>query len=407
MRLHKARGIYHAQYTGPDGKTKSVTTKCRDKEEAKRVIKTAGFTSLETAAKAARFKNTVISQLTTGRKVTMDTAIAGYHKVMQIKGRKQKTIHNNLTTLNAWLRDIGMDKSSPLALTAEHVDMWINDKRSPVSAGTRTVNLATIRSFLDFLCDKGWLAGNPANLVSVKLDHLSHEQKEPAEREAFTTQEIKRLLGFIKAEWDEAVNELAKLPPYKTMPPHELKLQERIDNMRFWDFAVRLSHETGLRLGDICGLEWRCFEKPNLITVWMGKTGKRLEIPVSDALLDLVANIPVTSEQYVFPAERAINRDPKLRSLLSVRFRRLCIAAGVKVSESVIKVKKNGKVVDKVIQKTSTSFHCLRHTLASSTYSKADKNALAKQLAENLTLGQIQQLLGHASIKTSRGYVHE
>lgn len=386
MNLRKIGKHYHASYVGADGKTKTVTTKCTDKDEARRVIKGAGFTELESAAKIARFNQTVLSQVTTGRKVTMATVLEQYEKMMRVKSRSPQTINNNLLTIRAWLRDISMENSSPLSLSAEHVDQWINDKRSHITAATRRVNLGILSSFFDFLCDKGWIAGNPAHLVGVKLDQLSHEQKEPTEREAFTTQEIKRLLGHIKAEWDEAVNLLARINPAKgPTPPNAIRYQERIEAMRFWDFAVRLSHETGLRLGDICALEWRCFEKSGTLTVWTGKTDTRVEIAVSDALLDLVANIPVSDDKYVFPNERATQRDPKRRSGLSVNFSRICKAAGVE-----------GK-----------SFHCLRHTLASDKYSKADKEKLARKLAEVLTLGQIRDLLGHSSIKTTAKYVHD
>lgn len=166
------------------------------------------------------------------------------------------------------------------------------------------MNLAAIRTFFGFMCDRGWLVGNPSNLASVDYRIMSHEQKEAAVRQPFTTLEIKKLLGFIKAEWDEATNELAKLVTPKRQnlltSTKGIQFQERIEQMRFWDFAVRLSHETDLRLGDICGLEWKCFGH-GTITVHTKKTGKRIEIPVSDNLLDLVSNIPIEHKDYVFP----------------------------------------------------------------------------------------------------------
>jgi integrase len=52
------------------------------------------------------------------------------------------------------------------------------------------------------------------------------------------------------------------------------------------------------------------------------------------------------------------------------------------------------------------SFHGLRHFKATQEFGKASKDKLAKKLAETLTLEQIATLLGHASTKTTKGYVH-
>jgi len=52
------------------------------------------------------------------------------------------------------------------------------------------------------------------------------------------------------------------------------------------------------------------------------------------------------------------------------------------------------------------SFHSLRHAVASQQYHAIDKDALAKRLAENLSLTQITQLLGHSNPRTAKGYVH-
>ena len=79
-----------------------------------------------------------------------------------------------------------------------------------------------------------------------------------------------------------------------------------------------------------------------------------------------------------------MHRDPVRRAALSVRFTRFIQKLGI-----------HGK-----------SFHDIRHMNATQKFNKADKNELAKKLAENLTLEQIAGLLGHSNIKTTKGYIH-
>ena len=48
----------------------------------------------------------------------------------------------------------------------------------------------------------------------------------------------------------------------------------------------------------------------------------------------------------------------------------------------------------------------LRHTTATELYHSTDKMALAKKLADTLSINEVRQLLGHSSSKTTKGYVH-
>jgi integrase len=152
----------------------------------------------------------------------------------------------------------------------------------------------------------------------------------------------------------------------------------------FWLFAVRCASETRLRLSDIAQLEWRCFGEAGKIVVWTEKTNRRMEFPVSEAVGNLITDIPVNDADFVFPEQRALIRDPKKRSGLSVEFARLLERLDIK-----------GK-----------SFHSLRHFRASKSYANLDKEALAAKLASALSMNEIKQLLGHASSKTTQGYVH-
>ena len=153
---------------------------------------------------------------------------------------------------------------------------------------------------------------------------------------------------------------------------------------RFWHFAVLVSSETGLRLGDICQLDWNCFTKPGRLVLHTDKRNKRIDIPISNAISKAVTEIPVADERYLFPEQRATIVDVKRRVALSMQFKRICERLGIK---------------DK-------SFHCLRHSAATSRFTASNKAELAKKLVDALSLQEIANLLGHSETKTTKRYVH-
>lgn len=356
MNLIKVKGYWKVYFRTADGQRKLISTRCTDKDEARKVVAESGLKDLTLAAKAGRLTQQAIGHITAGRKLNVNYALAQFEE-RSARIRAPKTVANFMTTLGAWVSDQKIGNLPPSAVTEKHIDGWINDPQDPASLHTRRLNLSAIRSFFDFCADQGWVVGNPAgrSRLTVNQDILSHEQKEHGERVPFTKQEVKALLDYCKKKEDI-----------------------------FWQFATLCSSQTGLRLSDICQLEWRCFEKEGVVVVWAAKTNKRLAVPITEELAQLATEIPVEHVRYLFPEQREIVTDPERRALLSVQFKRICERVGIK-----------GK-----------SFHCLRHHAASDKFAGADKESLARKLAEALTTKDIQALLGHADSKTTKGYVH-
>jgi integrase len=356
MTLTKLRGVWKASFLTADGQRKVVTTRCTDKEQARKVVAESGLQDLELAAKAGRLTQQAIGHITIGRKLTMDAALKEFEERFA-RIRAPKTVVNVMISLHTWVNERKLGKLPPSAITEKHIDSWVNNPESETGLQTRRLNLAAIRTFFDHCIDQGWVVGNPAgrSRITVNMGLLSHEQKEHAARIPFTRQEVRDIVNYCKKK-DEI----------------------------FWQFATLCSSQTGLRLSDICQLEWKCFDKSGVVVVWADKTNKRQEIPITQELAELAGEIPVADAKYLFPAERLTVTDPAHRSLLSVQFGRICDKVGIK-----------GK-----------SFHCLRHTAASDKFSGSNKEALARKLADTLTLKEISTLLGHASSKTTKGYVH-
>jgi integrase len=360
MNLTKKKGVYYASFQTAGGKTKTISTRCTDEREAKKVVQESGLKDLELAARAGKLTNEAIGHITTGRKITVEKSLPAFEEWLGAIAKSPKTIYNTTSTVRKWADEAKIAHLPPAAITEKHIANWVNDPEADASVGTRKVNLAAIRNYFRFLCGKGWCSGNPSELVGVTMEGLSHEQKEKQEREPLAAEEIKHTLA-----------ELAKRP--------------QNPGIIFWTFAVRAADELGLRLGDICQLEWECFNTEGRLVIWTDKRNKRLDEPISKSLSHLTTEIPVEHAKYVFPRQREIIRDPVKRASLSVWFTRFLRSIGIE-----------GK-----------SFHCIRHAVATREFNKADKEALAKKLAEALTLDQIANLLGHSDRKTTKGYVHK
>jgi integrase len=361
MKLKKVGGVYHAQFKTAAGKRTQVTTRCSDRSEAERVVKEAGIKDMEMAAKAGRLSRQAIGHIVAGRKTTIAKEIPQFTEWLKSIGRAPKTIDNRLTVINSWMHDMQVENLPPSAINEAHVAKWVNNKRNPAGLSTRKEYLSALRAFFQYLCGAGLCVMDPAALVQVDLDVLDHEQKESRITQPFTDSEVDKLLEYLSS--DEG-SEYA--------------------DADFCYFAVRVARETGFRLADIATLEWKMFEKDGCLTVWTGKRNKRLELPISKELAQLVTEIPVNHAKYLWPKQCSMARDMNRRACLSVVFSRFVERAGIE-----------GK-----------TFHSLRHLKATKTFNESDREGLARKLADTLSLGQIAQLLGHSNTKTTKGYVH-
>ena len=286
---------------------------------------------------------------------TLSAVIGEFRDWLDDTGSSPKTIANAIGVVSAWLDAADLGDSGPAAVTERHVSAYVNDTSREAKASTRRLDLGIIRKFLGFINSRGWAPTNPASLVRVKLDRLSHEQKENRVRVPFTASELQVILTALEARKEQ-----------------------------FWLFAVRASLEWGLRLGDICALEWACFAQDGFLVVWTGKRDKRVQMPVSDEMRAIVEAIPKENKRFLFPDRVRQHQDPRRRAGLSMWFGRFLESIGIR-----------GK-----------SFHCLRHTKATNDFARSGKDDLARKLAEALTMDQIAALLGHSNTKTTKGYIH-
>jgi integrase/recombinase XerD len=143
----------------------------------------------------------------------------------------------------------------------------------------------------------------------------------------------------------------------------------------FFSAAIILGRDLGLRLGDICRLEWSQFNLlKKTIVVWQGKTNSRIELPLNSRVLRLLAHWIVKRHQkYLFPIEKEIADDQNRRAALSVVMTRFFGSCGF----------------------VGFSFHSLRATLATT---------LANQ---GKSIEEIAEALGHKSPGVTPDYIRK
>ncbi len=349
--VKKPNGYYYARFKGGDGRQKEVSTRVKNKARAEAVVRESNLESLELAAQAQVLTADAITRIVAGKKVTLSEALEKWGDRLRDQGRSDKTIHNKIQCVTGWVNAKGLGSRPPAFVNMRHVSSYVNDPSKGTKASSRKTVLSSISTFLEFCCSEGWAVGNPAKGIEVSLDSLSHKQKEPRKVNLFLESEV----------------ELIELNSGKP----------------FWAFAARLSYETGLRLGDICQLEWDSVGEEGIV-VWTDKRNKRVgPFPMSEKLASLLAKVPAKSKRYIFPEQRNIYISTTRRALLSVQFKNLCAQLGIE-----------GK-----------TFHSLRHTYASRTY-KEEKESLIARLQKELAELSVAENLGHSGTKTTKGYIH-
>lgn len=345
-------GYYEARIKSQDGKTHSISTGQKNKDEAKRAAKAARISEIEKAAELGILTHDAVAIVLSGKKATVSNSIKPFRQWLQMQNQSQRSIESCISWLLAWAEYSGRMNGPLGAVRMEHIHAWVNDPASTRKASTRAVMLSALRSFFKFVSAQGWITGNPAALVSVDLSILSHEQKEKDVKQPFTDEEFKALI--------DATSPSGSYPN------------------AFWHFAITASRCYGLRLGDICGLEWDSVNQTNgAICVWTEKRDKR----VTPALMEpenalgcwteALYKVEKTSEKYLFPTQRCIHLDPNSRSTLSVQFIRICEKLGIE-----------GK-----------TFHCLR-----ASYCTACDKA-------GVPIEHIARHVGHSDAATTKGYI--
>ena len=344
MRIKKKNQTYHVCFKSGDGTDMEVDTGCTGYEEALAIASKSKANELEQVSKVMKLTSDIVTRIVSGEDMTMSIAHNRY-EAWANRSLSSRTAGSHVSYSAKWVKESNLTCSTPASIEEHHITDWVNPSGSPIKASTRKVRKSAVKSFLDFCYNKGWMLGRPANLSRVKMDMLTHLQKETMHRKSMDEGDIKAII--------------------KEAGP-------------FWKMATFLASETGLRLGDVCSLEWSCFDG-NYVTVWTDKRDKRVKVKVPDDVINSLCDIQVTDPVYIFPDRRETYKDRNRRAGLSVQFKRLCCQVADVSGRDDLKNK---------------SFHGLR-----SYYAKTNKD-------KGKALEDIAKDMGHSSTKTTEVYIN-
>lgn len=326
--------MYVAKVQTAHNRTKRFKTGATNKDDAKVIVEQAGLRKLENAAKAGILTNQVIGHILAGGSLKLNEAVERWLAWAVSIGRSASIRNAYRLEMGAFLRMCKLNNEVPAAITTEHISSFVNAEDG-VKYNTRRNRLSVINSFFEFASANGWIMGNPSKLCKVIMNKLTHEQKETGVRHPFNDEEINRVASFCADEMTVAMKELGQLnEAFRSQTDGnknrteggrvvEYQRNKFLVNL-FWRTAVLMSRYVGLRLGDICLLEWESIKEPGRITVWTRKTHKRVSLILHPILADAISRVPQNKTKYVFPEQAEERLNTKRRAKLSVDFARLC-----------------------------------------------------------------------------------
>lgn len=261
----------------------SIPLKTKSYKEAVALAKAARLEELELAHKAKLLNAATFQRLSFGREVTCAEALSAFKDNLQLSNLAPHTSFRYWQTASKFLARL-LDQPVQV-ITELTVDKFVNPNND-LKVGSRNCRHSALLAFFRFCNAKGFIVGNPAELVEVRTHELSHDQMERTE----------------------------KTPVFSL---------DTTGYPIFWRVVVALGTNYGLRLSDVARLSWASLADPEKIVIWTDKTRQRMEFPVVPEVAALLREIPRVCNVMVFPEQSAIARSPTKRAKLSVDFKRL------------------------------------------------------------------------------------
>lgn len=234
------------------------------------------------------------------------------------------------------------------SITPSNVTEYLQTLTARLSPGTVKNYHVIIGSVFRAAVNDAIITRNPAALAKLPAATVA-----PAERKAFTMEELHYLISAM---------------------PHP------------WPSVIKLTYLAGgLRLGDVCMLRWDAVDMDAAQIVITPrktrKTGKRLLIPITPALRSVLLDLPRAGE-YVFPE-------------LAADFQRSRVIPSAFFISWVKKLGLDQTIKIGTRNFSQLSFHSIRHTVV--THLRA-----AGVVAPDV----VRSIVGHTSEQVERGYFH-
>lgn len=320
------------------------STEQEDKAEADKVL--TDYNAVEAAAKANRLNHAFVESFSTSTAPSMSLKRALDSWLKEMAGTVAETTlpryRRKLTHLAEFLK---ATETSPLLrdITTEDIIRFTAKKRAEQKAGTVNDGLCIVKGFFKRCVELGWLHKSPAQ--KVKFFKIPREEK--TARRALTMEEVAKI--------------------YAACPDDS------------WRYMILGAFYTGLRLGDLACLEWRCVDwKSNLLHVNPRKTpDKTIHIPMAKPFKTQLECIFKKRGQSIYIWPKGAELYGKSPTHVNKEFKRKVLSpAGLIDMKAFNKPKGGAKKKQDWI-----SFHYLRHTFVSCLKLSGASQSVAKELA--------------------------
>ena len=314
--------------------------------EANTIINASKVPELIKVGKVTELTTLTISKILTGKNLSLMNMVDDWSEWLSW-ARESTTRETYVFHVCDWIESMNLYTHHPSTITELEIFKYLNDAENRIKLSTRKTKLYAIRSFFNYCTSKGYCSSDSSRLASIKMNKLSHEQKE-----------IRKILPITS-------NDICKIQKYLKLEIANVEDPKKLIKLQFWKVVTLISYETALRLSDCKQLEWSSIGDKKL-TVWTEKRDTRVSVTISNELYEELQKLPITNFRYCFPYFHDIQS-----SKLSVQFKRIITKAGIH----------------------NKSFHGIRH------------GTIQRWKKHGLTLEQIAANVGHSSIKTTEGYL--
>ena len=354
-----ASKYWHAFFRDSEGRLVDKSTRLKDRKQAQRVADT-----LEMAAqrkKSAQHVRAAFAQIFQDTyQETMSIATSRSYADQWLETKKPETaratLHSYSITISAFLDFLGSKADRDLSEVARaDLIAFRNSLAGKLSSTSINRYISVLRMLFKTAKRDGYVLENPVEFVEL----VKNDRNEG--RRAFTIPEIKAVLTIADPEWQS---------------------------------LIKFGLYTGQRLGDLASLTWANIDLEHQeIHLTTRKTGKRLRIPLSDALHSHILKLPHSNSQEapLHPRSFEILERQGRSAFLSNQFTDLLGKAGLRTKRNH---QSQGIGLNAKRAESRLSFHSLRHTAVSLL-----KDAGIPQAA-------VQELIGHQSASMSQLYTH-
>ena len=298
---------------------------------------------------------------------------------------------------------VASEKQLPLS---ELFDAFISSpRRNQISKGVEANYSCTVRQFVEFFASKKYKTANEITAVEAE-EYMAYRWKDGISGATYNDI-LNRLRIVFSLAVPEQENPFEKI---KSKPKHTEERQAFTEEQlqQIWktlassafhimhkgevEILLTLALNTGLRLGDLCNLQWKSIDfNKRMIKVIPSKTksssGKKVLLPMNDQVYDALLNQHALTEENNYVLPQLANRYAYNKDGISHDIIRLLEVSGIQTKEEADTTHRKERI-------SRYSFHSFRHTFAS------------MLIAQGVAPITVSKLLGHTTLNMTNRYVH-